>query len=231
MPASFRVARQPIIPLAGSLGPSGAWAELLVRPMGRSGHLSPAGYVAACYRGETGLDLDRLMVSYGCGRLRGNPTERVSVNISPLSLLDSSFCTHVLGELSRAGIRPGQLCLELLENIDPGQPERLSRGARTLTDGGVLLALDDFGEGVSSFGLITHLPISFIKLDRACVSGNEKARNWKRVLEGMVAFARKMGALVVAEGIETPEQLRFLNSIGVDYGQGYLLGRPEIIDQ
>jgi EAL domain-containing protein (putative c-di-GMP-specific phosphodiesterase class I) len=159
----------------------------------------------------------------GHGRLR------INVNVSTVQLMKSNYVESVKSTLSDTGLNPDALTLEITET---GLMRNL-RGALSqleeLRAMGVTIALDDFGTGYSTLSSLYSLPVDYIKIDRSFVARLvEKAEFSLDVIEAITTLAHKFGFEIVAEGIEFPEQLDAMRSIGCDVLQGYLLGRPMI---
>ena len=127
---------------------------------------------------------------------------------------------------SRHGIPPWNLILEITERTLIADERRARQVVEQLGRIGVRISIDDFGTGYSSLASLRSYPIHQVKLDRsllADVPGDEAA---EAIVGGSVEIAHGLGALVVAEGIETPQQLHFASAVGCDIAQGYLIGRP-----
>jgi EAL domain-containing protein (putative c-di-GMP-specific phosphodiesterase class I) len=154
---------------------------------------------------------------------------RYAINVTPASLLAAPFEPSLLVATAReAGLSPRQLTIECTEQQAVADPERLVRRVKELRRLGFGFAVDDAGAGYASFTLIAALRPSIIKIDREIVHGigNKKGDAKQALVEAFVSFGRRIGARLVAEGIENRRDLAMLASLGVQYGQGYLLGRP-----
>jgi diguanylate cyclase (GGDEF)-like protein len=148
----------------------------------------------------------------------------VAVNISARQLEQESFLESVEAILRETGLAPGRLELELTESFAANESmiEALSR----LRGVGVRTAIDDFGCGYSSLALIKRLPADTLKIDQSFVQGITNDRRDVVILESLVRIARGLGFQVIAEGVETLEQMDTLLSLGCTRLQGYLLGKP-----
>jgi EAL domain-containing protein (putative c-di-GMP-specific phosphodiesterase class I) len=154
---------------------------------------------------------------------------RYAINVTPASLLAPPFEPALLVATARdAGLSPRQLTIECTEQQAVANPEQLVRRVKELRRLGFGFAVDDAGAGYASFTLIAALRPSIIKIDREIVHGigNKKGDAKQALVEAFVSFGRRIGARLVAEGIENRRDLAMLASLGVPYGQGYLLGRP-----
>jgi EAL domain-containing protein (putative c-di-GMP-specific phosphodiesterase class I) len=152
----------------------------------------------------------------------------VSINVSAAQLRDASFGARVADALARHGLPPALLCLELTESLLlDQQPDGVGPLLDRLAGLGVRIAIDDFGTGYSSLVNLKRLPVHQIKVDRSFVSGIGRDAESEAIVRATVQLARSLGKLVVAEGVETVAQHRFLRRLGCDRGQGYLYGHPK----
>ncbi|HWJ05945.1 MAG TPA: EAL domain-containing protein [Steroidobacteraceae bacterium] len=150
----------------------------------------------------------------------------VSVNVSRQQLGSRDFPGRVHEILARAGVEPGALKIEVTENGIMRDPDQAVRALRALKSLGVGVHVDDFGTGSSSLACLHQFPVDTLKIDRSFVANSGETPGLAALLLAIVQMARTLGIGVVAEGIETPDQLLLLQSIDCQYGQGYLLGRP-----
>ena len=150
----------------------------------------------------------------------------VSVNVSARQLHDPSFVGVVTEALSRSGVAPGQLWLEVTESVMITEPEQTLVALRALNAAGVHIAVDDFGTGYSSLSLLQRFPIQRIKIDRMFVHALSQAGASQNIVRTIIAMAESLGADVVAEGVETDEQLAVLRGLNCTRAQGYLISHP-----
>jgi EAL domain-containing protein (putative c-di-GMP-specific phosphodiesterase class I) len=155
----------------------------------------------------------------------------VSVNVSARQFADDGFADTMRRVLASSGLEPSALVLELTETALLRRDERLHADLAELKSIGVRLALDDFGTGYSSLSYLRDLPIDVVKMDKSFVDGIAESDQRLAVAEGIVRIARTLNLEVVAEGIETEEQRDLLDSMGCNYGQGYLLAMPMPLSQ
>ena len=151
----------------------------------------------------------------------------VSVNLSPRQLHRPNFVEHVQSILDETGLPPDKLVLEITENVLLGHPERIVGTLQRLRRLGVTIDIDDFGTGWSSLVYLRQLPVDRLKIDRTFVSGITNRPSDHEIVRAIVNLARGLNIEVVAEGIETREQLASLQMLNCKYGQGYLLSRPK----
>ncbi|MEJ7137715.1 putative bifunctional diguanylate cyclase/phosphodiesterase [Amphibiibacter pelophylacis] len=162
----------------------------------------------------------------------GLPPVQFSVNLSPLQIMARNRVNWADQTLTDGVSRhAGRLCIEVTEGV------LLARGRAVLDklDGlrqlGIQIALDDFGTGYSSLSYLNTFHVDFLKIDRSFVSRIQGDSRSLALCEAMVLMAHKIGIRVIAEGIETPQQLQLLADMGCDFGQGYHLGRPMALEQ
>ncbi len=230
---SHQVHFQPIVELA-----SGALHEYecLFRPVMPTVPQSISSIVQAAIDTDRSVELDAFTVGLILERAAsisrhlveaGHPPLRVAINFTPASLLDARFEAPVLAELvATAGLSPRQITVECTEQQAVEDVEPLKRRVKLLRRLGFGFAIDDAGAGYASFKLIAVLRPSIIKIDREIVHGINHDDAKQALVEAFVSFGRRIGARLLAEGIETRRDLAMLRRLGVELGQGYLLGRP-----
>jgi diguanylate cyclase (GGDEF)-like protein len=150
----------------------------------------------------------------------------VSVNISPRQLVDDSLPRSVANALAKTGIPPSRLWLEITENILLNDSASTRNALNKIRNIGVKLAIDDFGIGFSSLSYITRFAVDWIKIDRSLLRNCITERNALAVFRAIVAMAHGLDMKVVAEGVETAEQLALLKDEGCDTAQGYFISQP-----
>ncbi|EJL46462.1 hypothetical protein BAG01nite_31480 [Brevibacillus agri] len=154
------------------------------------------------------------------------PNSVMSVNLSGLQLQDSLFFDRVCGILQQTALSPQSLELELTERDRISLKDRRIDSLKRFAHHGIKIVLDDFGTEYSSLEYITTLPLSTIKIDRSFVTHINNHYEGTVLVEWIISLARKLGFTVVAEGIETYEQLHTLQKWKCDFVQGYLLSKP-----
>ncbi|MEO8571355.1 MAG: EAL domain-containing protein [Chloroflexota bacterium] len=183
---------------------------------------------------ETGLilPLGRWVLETACRQARAwrdarpnGPGLFMSVNLSGRQFAQADLVDSVAAILAETGLDPQGLEIEITESVLMDQSEAGIRTLGRLRELGVRLVLDDFGTGYSSLSYLKHLPLDTIKIDRSFVAGLASETD-RSIVQAVVALARGLRIGVVAEGIETEEQLDILREIGCDVGQGYLYSRP-----
>jgi diguanylate cyclase (GGDEF)-like protein len=149
----------------------------------------------------------------------------ISINIA-LPQIDADLPAHVLGLLRELGLSPRLLQLEITESLLMRDLERASTMLREMSEGGITIAIDDFGSGYSSLSVLKALPIDILKIDQSFVRDLGKSAGDTAIVAAVVNMARALALRVVAEGVETPEQLALLKSLGCDEYQGYYYSKP-----
>lgn len=153
---------------------------------------------------------------------------RIGVNLSPRQMLDRNLKNDIVDALEEFGAPPELLIVEITESLAIRNLESAVQLLQELRDIGVGIALDDFGTGYSSLSYLNHLPIDILKLDRVLISHIDDATNSQplEIARGVIALAHAIGLQVVAEGVETQQQVDLLRQNGCDYAQGYLFSKP-----
>ncbi|MCR4442048.1 MAG: EAL domain-containing protein [Peptococcaceae bacterium] len=153
------------------------------------------------------------------------PVRRVSVNISGIQLRDHRFINTLNGILKETDLKPYYLELEITESVAMNMDKSVVMLER-LRNLGVRLILDDFGTGYSSLNYLSKIPINALKLDYNLVRGIPWNNKDVAIAESVIMLAKRLKIEVIAEGVETTEQLEFFKDLGCDYVQGFLLGKP-----
>ncbi len=150
----------------------------------------------------------------------------VSVNLSASQLRDAELVSEVLMALKRADLAPSRLEIELTETSIIQSPQRARIALGQLHDAGVSISMDDFGTGYTSLGLLAELPLDSVKIDRSFIVAMQSSERSRAIVESVINMAHTLRLLVVAEGVETNEQLTTLDALGCNEVQGYLISRP-----
>lgn len=150
----------------------------------------------------------------------------MGVNLSRRQLWDDDLETMLRDAVSRHGVEPHRLCLEITETLAMQDPALTSGVLESLRKAGFTLAMDDFGSGYSCLAYLKQYPLDILKIDRAFVSGVPDDEDNLRLLRVIMDMARTFGVSTVAEGIETESEARALVDLGCDMAQGYWMARP-----
>ncbi|MDQ1714879.1 MAG: hypothetical protein QOC60_824, partial [Frankiaceae bacterium] len=151
----------------------------------------------------------------------------VSVNVSGRQATNSLFPALAAGIAERSGLQPGSLALEITESVLMEEADSPATILGTMHEHGLTLALDDFGTGYSSLSRLKLFPLDVLKIDRSFVSGVDSNADDRAIVKATIDMAHAVGLTVVAEGVETREQERYLRASGCDRAQGYLYARPQ----
>ena len=223
----FVLLRQPIVPLQGR---GASHHELLLRHQDASGTLTtPEAFVPAAERYGLMPRLDRWVVARALAWLASQPgvAGMYAVNLSGQALADRRFHGFVREALTQAGVAPERLCVEITETSAIADLDATARFLRGLRGLGCRTALDDFGTGLASFTYLKRLPLDLVKVDGSFVRGVGVAGVDREVVRAVQAVAGALGVATVAECVEDQAGLDPLRELGVDYAQGWVVGRPE----
>ncbi len=210
--------------------------EILLRMIDEQGQVvAPGAFLPAAERYNLASRLDRWVVASTLGWLEDNPETLASmalcaINLSGRSLGDPEFLDFLLAALEGSGVPPAKLCFEITETAAISNLSAATLFIRRLKELGVSFALDDFGSGLSSFAYLKNLPVDFLKIDGMFV---------RDVVDDPIDFAlvrsindigHVMGKRTIAEFVESEAVVERLRAIGVDFVQGYWIGRPRPIE-
>jgi EAL domain-containing protein (putative c-di-GMP-specific phosphodiesterase class I) len=158
------------------------------------------------------------------------PRLSIAVNLSVRQILAPDIASQIADVLRRTGVRPADLCLELTESVFMGDVDYFGTTLADIKTLGVNLAIDDFGTGYSSLSYLKRFPVDTVKVDRAFVDGLGVDPHDTALVAAIVAMADALALDVIAEGVETREQLLGLKRLGVPRAQGFYLARPMAAD-
>ncbi len=207
-------------------------AEALLRwDRGPDGILTPGAFL---YRAEENgliLPISEWVLREACREAKswqraGLPPLRVAVNLSPLQFRGRTLPLLIVKVLGETGLDPDHLELELTESIVMHDLNAVADDLKELTELGVHIAVDDFGTGYSSFGYVKRFPVSRLKIDQSFIRNMAEDPNDEAIVRAIIMLGHSLNISVVAEGVETEDQLARLRSEGCDEVQGYLFGRP-----
>jgi EAL domain-containing protein (putative c-di-GMP-specific phosphodiesterase class I) len=156
----------------------------------------------------------------------GLPTTTMAVNVSAIEFLNERFLDGLFATLNETGLDPRFLELELTESVLMKRADSMASILQTLRERGVRVALDDFGTGYSSLNYLRRFPVDALKIDQSFVREIGAAGNDTTIVTAVIAMAKSLKLRVVAEGVETLEQLTFLRAHQCDEAQGYYFSRP-----
>ena len=227
----LRLVHQPIVDI--DLGIVIGFEALMRWDRKDSGTVSPLDFIPIAEETGTIVPLGSWAINDALQQLRSwvdtgvcTPSTTMSVNVSPRQLHDPEFVTIVSNALDASGVSPEQLWLEVTESVMITEPTQALSSLRRLNALGVRIAIDDFGTGYSSLSLLQKFPIQCIKIDRAFVNDISTDSATQNIVRTIIAMAEAMGADIVAEGVESKEQLQTLKSVKCHRAQGYLISPP-----
>jgi diguanylate cyclase (GGDEF)-like protein len=227
----LELSAQLIVPLGMHRGPP--HFEVLLRMLGETGEIvGPDHFMSAAHRYQLMPTLDRWVIARSIDMLK--PHAEVlsasqivfNINFSGQSLQDTDFTEYVAGLVENSGLNPGSLCFELTESAAIGNLSRAEPLMHRLRSLGCHIALDDFGTGLSSLAYLRTLPVDLLKIDGSFVRDVLKDPRAESMVQAIAQLARSMSLTTVAEYVETDEILTRITALGVDYGQGFSIGRP-----
>ncbi len=197
------------------------------------GLLSPAKFVAMAE--ETGMivSIDRWVMRQACQQIhlwnqkfKLEPALSISVNISAKHIATPELRQYVIHVLEETGLKSDSLKLEITEFSLVDHSEITAAAFSNLQDLGVQIQIDDFGIGYSSLGYLSSFPINALKIDRSFVGNIVEDSGQRDIVEAIIGLTKRLNVKVIAEGVETHEQLEQLRVLGCRIGQGYLLSTP-----
>jgi PAS domain S-box-containing protein len=212
---------QPIVPLRGAP----PRAELLVRMIGRGGEIiSPDTFLPGAEQYGLIGDIDRWVIAKAITLAADG--RRVQFNLSAQSVADRGLLASIEHQLHETGTEPENLVFEITETALMNDITAGERFVRAVTDLGCGVALDDFGMGFGSFTYLKRLPVTCLKIDIEFVRNLTTNRTDQHLVKAIVNLAEGFGQQTVAEGVENEQTLQLLREYGVDFAQGFHVGRP-----
>ena len=203
--------------------------ELLVRMLDADGDvIPPSSFLPTAERFGLISEIDRLVLARAvemAGRSRP-----IAVNVSGASLSDPRLIADVRAAIDQ-GLNPGWLDFEITETAAISNMAQAKEFAEAVTGMGCGLGLDDFGTGFSSFSYLRELPVQHFKIDIEFIRDLRTSEVDRRLVHAMAEFARAFGQETVAEGVEDAETLTLVRACGIDYAQGFHIGKPVLVDR
>jgi diguanylate cyclase (GGDEF)-like protein/PAS domain S-box-containing protein len=205
--------------------------ELLIRMRGEDGELVPPGaFLAIAERFGLIQAVDRWVAQQAIRLIAAHQKEgrtlTLEVNLSGRTMGDAEFTSMVNRELKSTGIDPAQLIFEVTETAAVADLDKARSFAEGLSKLGCRFALDDFGSGFASFFYLKHLPIAYLKIDGEFVKELPRSKTDRLVVKALVDVCHGLGIKTVAEFVGDQETVDLLTEIGVDFAQGYFIGKP-----
>ena len=228
----FELYCQPIVAAFAAID-DGPAMEVLVRLRDDAGeHISPIEFVRAAERYRLMVLVDRWVVqttltAMGRGAITLAAKRSVAINISGQTLQDGQFLEFVVECFDSTGANPAQVCFEIAENAVLANLEQARRFVGVLHGMGCRFALDDFGSGLGSFANLKNLAVDYLKIDGSFFKNLARDTVNQAMVTAMIRLARSLNFKVIAEQVEDASALEAARRMGVDYLQGYAIGRPE----
>jgi EAL domain-containing protein (putative c-di-GMP-specific phosphodiesterase class I) len=218
---------QPIVALSDRrVSHHEALLRLADEPDGRL--VAPGRFLPAAERYGIVRDIDRMVIDEVAARLAasGDENTRIAVNVSALSVTDATMLAYIERRLRWHGVEPSQLVVEITETAAISDMDSARSFCAGVLELGCDLALDDFGAGFGSFQYLKHLPFSYLKIDGDFIRRLPVSRTDQLVVRAIAGVVRAMGAQTIAEFVGDETTIGMLRSYGVDYAQGFAVGRP-----
>lgn len=195
------------------------------------GLLMPGSFIALAEESDMIIPMSEWMLDEACRDMRhwldeGMRPVRVAVNASGRLFRDANLVETIAVALAAADLDPRHLEIEVTERTITQESERASRVIERLADMGVKVSIDDFGTGYSSLRQIQSLPIGALKIDDSFVREAHRRRESETIVDAIISIARSFDLEVIAEGVETQEELSVVRKLGCNKVQGYLVARP-----
>ena len=197
------------------------------------GLLRPAAFLPLAEEAGLMPALDRWVLRHACEQMVRWQSERVSdfeiglsVNVSSAQLSETDTLEFIKDVITDTGISPTQLHLELTEDVMVSSSPQVKQTLQGLSELGIDFHIDDFGTGYSSLSYLQNLPSDVVKLDRSFVMGLGQSDKSEALVRGVVNLAHELNKSIIAEGVETPQQLKHLEDLGCAYVQGNFLSKP-----
>lgn len=204
--------------------------EILLRLRdGKNNIIGPGLFISAAERYGVIALIDHWVLEntlnqyYQCGL----EDEMVSINLSGASINDDRATAKVIALITQSSVPPSNICIEITETATIAQLDQALRFIESLKDIGVKFALDDFGSGVSSLSYLKSLPVDYLKIDGSLIKNIAVVESDREIIYLINELAHKRGMKTIAEFVENEQILEQLRIIGVDYAQGYGIGKPE----
>ncbi len=159
-------------------------------------------------------------------RSQGMPNIQMGINVSGHQFEHRELGTQVLNQLSRSGLDINAVDLEITETVAMERTEHVTRNVDQLVEAGISISMDDFGTGYSSLSNLQAFPVRRLKIDGSFVRGIGADQDNEKIVEAVVGLGHSLGLSVIAEGVETEEQVTFLKERECDEIQGYLISKP-----
>ncbi|GLR72688.1 EAL domain-containing protein [Agaribacter marinus] len=211
-----------------------SYYEILLRMQGEDGEILPPGlFLQAAERFHLMVDIDKYMVKSLIEYLSDTPNDaaQYSVNLSGATLSDAGFIQFIEDVFEQPNLTHKQIGFEITESDIIRNFDIATGIVNKLKSYGCQISLDDFGTGMSSYGYISKLPIDTLKIDGMFINDLNKQSYNRAIIRSITQLAKDLSIKTVAEFVETEEELSALKELNIDFGQGYLIHKPEFVYQ
>jgi diguanylate cyclase (GGDEF)-like protein/PAS domain S-box-containing protein len=208
--------------------------EVLIRMIDENDELIlPGGFLPSAERFGLSIAIDSWVVEHAINTLvqqrKTIPNIAYSINLSAQTLSQTNFCDFIEEKIKGSGIAAEALCFEITETVAISDMQLAENFLGRLQELGCKTALDDFGSGFSSFGYLQDLPVDFVKIDGRFVKNMAANSIDQSMVRAMNDIAHALGKKTIAEFVEDEASMALLSEIGVDFAQGFYLGRPDVV--
>jgi len=189
-------------------------------------YLSPGNFMLTAERMNLARPIDEMNLTHAVKILKQNEDIHLSVNVSAQNVKDGSFLTHAVSELREEEGAAARLIIEVTETAEMHHVAEVSKFIQKMQEMGTRVALDDFGSGHTSFAQLEKLDVDIVKIDGSYMQDLSVGSDSLTFIQTVLDLSQTHHFQVVAEHVETEDDLKILAGMGVDYVQGYLVGKP-----
>ena len=206
-------------------------AEALVRWIKKGSIIRPDEFIPVLETDDSICKLDFYIFENVCRDIRrwideGTVPVRISANFSRKNLTLPDFSNRIREIITRYDIPREYIEVELTETLNEEENDRLSQFISSMHEANIVMAIDDFGTGYSSINLLRDFPADVLKLDKSFIDKHTNTKRDNVVVANIARMAKELDMSVITEGVESWDQVRFLNGVGIKYVQGYLFDKP-----
>jgi diguanylate cyclase (GGDEF)-like protein/PAS domain S-box-containing protein len=207
-------------------------AEVLLRwTHSDFGVVSPQEFISLAEQSSLIDDITMRLITTACRQLHewkeaGYDNLTIAVNISPVQFRSPEIADKIIARVNENDISPQQVEFEITETVVVQNMQTAISILNQLSDAGFIITIDDFGVGYSTFGYLNNFPVDSVKIDRSFITDLSSGPNAGAIISAIITMAKSLCLKVVAEGVETNNELHFLQDLGCDVAQGYLISRP-----
>jgi len=225
--------KQPIVPINNKEDKAYHY-EVLSRILDEKNNIIPPNeFIRIAERYGMITSVDRFVIKKSFQyhmQAHNNDKDVISINLSGNTISDPYILEFIKNEIEKHNINPSSICFEITETAAISSIKKAINIIKDLKEVGVMFALDDFGSGLSSFGYLKDLPVDFLKIDGAFVQNIVNSEKDRAIVKSINEVGKSMGMQTIAEFVENDQILEILSDIGVDYAQGYGIGKPERVE-